>query len=231
MWDPAGSAGSTSGRPPTAPPRTTPSSPRTSTAGPTWPSVIRATRPRWAGTSATSPSPRAGSPARARAAPAARGIWYEGTAHLADALEIRGQPGDAARAARYLSAIYHAQARGPGTDGRGVIAASAGRAPRLRRRHPLRLLAHGDDGLVHPGRQEGRPFRRRRPARVRLSTAGRAATAGGRLSGGRCRCAGGAPAWPGSRPPRPGRSSTSAGAAGPCPGPRCGRAGSGCCRG
>jgi hypothetical protein len=57
------------------------------------------------------------------------GIWYEGTAHLADALEFRGQPGDAARAARYLSAIYHAQARGPGTDRRGVIAASRNGLP------------------------------------------------------------------------------------------------------
>jgi hypothetical protein len=52
------------------------------------------------------------------------GIWYEGTAHLADALEFRGQPGDAAQAARYLSAVYHAQARGPGTDRGGIIAAS-----------------------------------------------------------------------------------------------------------
>jgi hypothetical protein len=57
------------------------------------------------------------------------GIWYEGTAHLADALEIRGQPGDAAEAARYLSAIYHAQARGPGTDRRGIIAASRSGLP------------------------------------------------------------------------------------------------------
>jgi hypothetical protein len=52
------------------------------------------------------------------------GIWYEGTAHLADALEFRGEPGDAAQAAKYLAAIYHAQARGPGTDGHGIIAAS-----------------------------------------------------------------------------------------------------------
>jgi hypothetical protein len=57
------------------------------------------------------------------------GIWYEGTAHLADALEIRGQPGDAAAAARYLSAIYHAQAGGPGTDRRGIIAASRSGLP------------------------------------------------------------------------------------------------------
>jgi hypothetical protein len=57
------------------------------------------------------------------------GIWYEGTAHLADALEIRGQPGDAAEAARYLSAVYQAQARGPGTDRRGIIAASRSGLP------------------------------------------------------------------------------------------------------
>jgi hypothetical protein len=52
------------------------------------------------------------------------GVWYEGTAHLADALEFRGQPGDAALAAQYLSDIYRAQAHGPGTDHRGIIAAS-----------------------------------------------------------------------------------------------------------
>lgn len=57
------------------------------------------------------------------------GIWYEGTAHLADTLEFRGQPGDAAWAARYLSAIYHAQAHGPGTDRRGIIAASRNGLP------------------------------------------------------------------------------------------------------
>ena len=52
------------------------------------------------------------------------GIWYEGSAHLADALEFRGQPGDAALAARYLAGIYHAQIRGLDSDGRGIIAAS-----------------------------------------------------------------------------------------------------------
>jgi hypothetical protein len=52
------------------------------------------------------------------------GVWYEGTAHLADALEIRGGPGDAAQAARYLADIYRAQASGPGTDRRGIIAVS-----------------------------------------------------------------------------------------------------------
>jgi hypothetical protein len=52
------------------------------------------------------------------------GAWFEGTAHLADALEFRGAPGDAARAAGYLSDISYAQAHGPGHDGRGVMAAS-----------------------------------------------------------------------------------------------------------
>jgi hypothetical protein len=52
------------------------------------------------------------------------GVWFEGTAHLADALEFRGGPGDAATAARYLADIYYAQAHGPDSDGRGIIAAS-----------------------------------------------------------------------------------------------------------
>ncbi|HWX75182.1 MAG TPA: hypothetical protein VNZ05_07745 [Solirubrobacteraceae bacterium] len=53
-----------------------------------------------------------------------RGVWFEGTAHLADALVLRGGPGDAAQAAAYLADIAHAQARGPHTDGMGIIAAS-----------------------------------------------------------------------------------------------------------
>jgi hypothetical protein len=52
------------------------------------------------------------------------GVWFEGTAHLADALQFRGGPGDAARAARYLADVYYAQAHGPDSDGRGIIAAS-----------------------------------------------------------------------------------------------------------
>jgi hypothetical protein len=52
------------------------------------------------------------------------GVWFEGTAHLADALELRGDPGDDALAARYLADIYHAQAHGPNGDGVGIIAAS-----------------------------------------------------------------------------------------------------------
>ncbi len=52
------------------------------------------------------------------------GVWFEGTAHLADALEFRGEPGDGTRAARYLADIYYAQAHGPDGDGLGIIAAS-----------------------------------------------------------------------------------------------------------
>jgi hypothetical protein len=52
------------------------------------------------------------------------GVWFEGTAHLADALEFRGAPGDRAQAAQYLADIYYAQTHGPGADGRGIIAAS-----------------------------------------------------------------------------------------------------------
>jgi hypothetical protein len=52
------------------------------------------------------------------------GVWFEGTAHLADALQLRGDPGDGARAATYLSDIYHAQAYGPNADGLGIMAAS-----------------------------------------------------------------------------------------------------------
>lgn len=52
------------------------------------------------------------------------GVWFEGTAHLADALEQRGAPGDSALAAQYLSDISYAQTNGPNTDGLGIIAAS-----------------------------------------------------------------------------------------------------------
>jgi hypothetical protein len=52
------------------------------------------------------------------------GVWYEGTAHVADALEFRGAPGDRARAARYLSSLDRAQARGPGAARGGIVATS-----------------------------------------------------------------------------------------------------------
>jgi hypothetical protein len=44
-----------------------------------------------------------------------------------DALELRGDPGDAARAATYLSDIQYAQTNGPNHDGLGIIAASINR--------------------------------------------------------------------------------------------------------
>ena len=52
------------------------------------------------------------------------GVWFEGTAHLAEALELRNGPGDAALAAQYLSDIEYAQSNGPNNDGLGIIAAS-----------------------------------------------------------------------------------------------------------
>src|ERR1700688_3690526 len=52
------------------------------------------------------------------------GVWFEGTAHLADALELRHASGDATLANQYLSDIQFAQANGPNGDGLGVIAAS-----------------------------------------------------------------------------------------------------------
>ncbi len=52
------------------------------------------------------------------------GVWFEGTAHLAEALTTRGRPGDSAQAAAYLTDIGYAQARGPDEDGLGIMAAS-----------------------------------------------------------------------------------------------------------
>jgi hypothetical protein len=52
------------------------------------------------------------------------GVWFEGTAHLADALETRAQPGDSAQAAGYLAGIAYAQAHGPNENGLGIMAAS-----------------------------------------------------------------------------------------------------------
>jgi hypothetical protein len=52
------------------------------------------------------------------------GVWFEGTAHLADALQLRDQPGDEVQAETYLSDIEYAQAAGPNNDGLGIIAAS-----------------------------------------------------------------------------------------------------------
>jgi hypothetical protein len=52
------------------------------------------------------------------------GVWFEGTAHLADALEIRARAGDSGQAAAYRSDITYAQAHGPNQNGLGIMAAS-----------------------------------------------------------------------------------------------------------
>ena len=51
------------------------------------------------------------------------GVWFEGTAHLADALEFSNEA-DQAEARSYLSDLTHAQAKGPNADGLGIMAAS-----------------------------------------------------------------------------------------------------------
>ena len=52
------------------------------------------------------------------------GVWFEGTAHLADALELSDEADDQAGAATYLSDLARAQASGPNADGLGIMAAS-----------------------------------------------------------------------------------------------------------
>jgi hypothetical protein len=52
------------------------------------------------------------------------GVWFEGTAHLADALRTRPGYGDTRRAAGYLADLRYAQAHGPDADGLGIMAAS-----------------------------------------------------------------------------------------------------------
>jgi len=52
------------------------------------------------------------------------GVWFEGTAHLADALELRNASGDLPQAQAYLGDIEYAQTNGPNGDGLGIIAAS-----------------------------------------------------------------------------------------------------------
>jgi hypothetical protein len=52
------------------------------------------------------------------------GVWFEGTAHLADALALRDRLGDEARSETYLSGIERAQTGGLNNDGLGIIAAS-----------------------------------------------------------------------------------------------------------
>lgn len=50
--------------------------------------------------------------------------WFEGSGHLALALELRGAPGDAAQAETLLSSIRLAQRDAPNGDGKGIVATS-----------------------------------------------------------------------------------------------------------
>jgi hypothetical protein len=52
------------------------------------------------------------------------GVWFEGTAHLADALETRNGAGDQTQADAYLGGIAYAQLDGKNANGLGIIAAS-----------------------------------------------------------------------------------------------------------
>ncbi|GAA1982754.1 hypothetical protein [Catenulispora subtropica] len=51
-------------------------------------------------------------------------VWFEGTAHLADALAVRNGGGDAAKAQSYLNSIQLAQTTAPHNNGLGIVAAS-----------------------------------------------------------------------------------------------------------
>lgn len=52
------------------------------------------------------------------------GVWFEGTAHLAAALQARAAKGDGRRAAAYLGKLAYAQLHAPNADGDGIDAAS-----------------------------------------------------------------------------------------------------------
>jgi hypothetical protein len=51
-------------------------------------------------------------------------VWFEGTAHMADALAVRRSTGDTAKAQGYLDSIALAQTSAPHADGLGIVAAS-----------------------------------------------------------------------------------------------------------
>lgn len=51
-------------------------------------------------------------------------VWFEGTAHLADALAVRNGGGDAAKAQGYLNSIQLAQTTALHNNGLGIVAAS-----------------------------------------------------------------------------------------------------------
>ena len=52
------------------------------------------------------------------------GVWFEGTAHAAAALEARDLSGDEQSAEKFLSDIETGQAKAPNADGKGIDAAS-----------------------------------------------------------------------------------------------------------
>ncbi len=52
------------------------------------------------------------------------GVWFEGTAQVADALQLRDEPGDSAQARSDLADLGYAQAHGPNADNLGIMAAS-----------------------------------------------------------------------------------------------------------
>jgi hypothetical protein len=52
------------------------------------------------------------------------GVWFEGTAHAAAALEARNLKGDAQAAAQLISDVEIGQLGAPNADGRGIDAAS-----------------------------------------------------------------------------------------------------------
>jgi hypothetical protein len=52
-------------------------------------------------------------------------VWFEGTAHLVAALDLRKARGDDARIASLLGALRDAQASAPNADGEGLVAASS----------------------------------------------------------------------------------------------------------
>lgn len=52
------------------------------------------------------------------------GVWFEGTAHAADALALRHLPGDAKMSAQLLGDIEIGQAHAPNANGEGIVAAS-----------------------------------------------------------------------------------------------------------
>jgi hypothetical protein len=52
------------------------------------------------------------------------GVWFEGTAHAADALQARNRSGDAKAAAQLLDDIEVGQEQAPNANGKGMDAAS-----------------------------------------------------------------------------------------------------------